>query len=444
MTLPAPRLPSDAAAQGKRLPPAPATSSIRQLVRDPLNFFQSITAQYGDIVCYRPAPDPAYLINHPDYVRHVLLDNNRNYSKATYSNMIFNKVIGEGLLTSEGEAWRKQRRMMQPAFHHTRLEQLDRMITDATAAMLDQWQQAYDRGRPVDLPREMAALTLTVTTRALFGVDLGDEVREVGEIVNRAASYLEKPSNPKLIQSARELSELVDRIIRQRQQDFQDAGDLLSSLIMARDEHTGAAMGDEQLRSQIMTLMLAGYETTASALTWTWYLLAKHPWALERVRQEALETLHGRLPCYADLDQLPYIRMVLSESLRLFPPAWTLGRRALGEDRIGGYYVPPNTVLAVCVYSLHRHPAFWDEPERFNPERFSPENSAGRHRFAYMPFGAGPRQCIGNNFGLMEAALIIACIAQRFELHLLPGIEAEPQALFVLRPGRDLLLSLHE
>ena len=439
MTTPAPRLPSD-----KRLPPAPATGSIRALVRDPLNFFQSIAVEYGDIVCYRPAPDPAYLINHPDYVRHVLLDNNRNYSKATYSNMIFNKVIGEGLLTSEGEVWRKQRRMMQPAFHHTRLEQLDRMITDASAVMLDQWQQACDSGRPIDLPREMAALTLTVTTRALFGVDLGDEVREVGEIVNRAASYLEKPSNPKLIQSAREMSDLVDRIIRQRKQDFKDAGDLLSSLIMARDEQTGAAMGDEQLRSQIMTLMLAGYETTASALTWTWYLLAKHPWALERVRREARETLQGRPPRYADIEQLPYIRMVLNESLRLFPPAWTLGRRALGEDRIGGYYVPPNTVLAVCIYSLHRHPAFWDEPDRFNPERFSPENSAGRHKFAYMPFGAGPRQCIGNNFGLMEAALIIACIAQRFELHLLPGIEAEPQALFVLRPGRDLLMSLHE
>ncbi len=429
--------------QAKRLPPAPTTSSIRQLIRDPLNFFQTITTQYGDIVCYRPAPDPAVLINHPDYVRHVLLDNNRNYSKATYSNMIFNKVIGEGLLTSEGEVWRKQRRMMQPAFHHTRLEQLDRMITDATGAMLDGWQRLYEEGRPIDLPREMSALTLTVTTRALFGVDLGDEVREVGEIVNRAASFLEKPSNPKLIQSASELSALVDRIIQQRKRDFRDAGDLLSSLIMARDEHTGAAMGDEQMRSQILTLMLAGYETTASALTWTWYLLAQHGWALERVRREARETLQGRPPRYGDLEQMPYTRMVLNESLRLFPPAWTLGRRALGEDSIGGYDVAPNTVIAVCIYSLHRHPAFWEEPERFDPERFSPERSAGRHRFSYVPFGAGPRQCIGNNFGLMEAALVIACMAQRFELHLMPGIEANPQALFVLRPGRDLLMSLH-
>jgi cytochrome P450 len=427
----------------KRLPPTPSGSGLRQLIRSPLSFFQSIATEYGDVVCYRPAPDTAYLINHPDYVRHVLLDNNRNYSKATYSNMIFNKVIGEGLLTSEGEVWRGQRRMMQPAFHHTRLEQLDVMITEATNAMLDQWQRRCAENQPVDLPREMAALTLTVTTRALFGVDLGDEVREVGEIVNRAASLLEKPSSPQVIQSVAELSALVDRIIEQRRRDFQDAGELLSSLLMARDEHTGAAMSNEQLRSQIMTLMLAGYETTASALTWTWYLLSRHPWAAERVRQEVRNALQGRPPRYSDIEQLPYTRMVLNESLRLYPPAWTLGRRALGEDRIGGYYVAPGTVLAVCIYSLHRHPAFWQEPERFDPERFSPQNSVGRHRFAYMPFGAGPRQCIGNNFGLMEACLIIACMAQRFELHMMPGVEAAPQALFVLRPGRDLLMSLH-
>jgi cytochrome P450 len=197
------------------------------------------------------------------------------------------------------------------------------------------------------------------------------------------------------------------------------------------------------MRAQIMTLMLAGYETTASALTWTWYLLARHPWAMERVRGEAREALHDRAPRYADLEQMPYTRMVLNESLRLYPPAWTLGRHALGEDRIGGYTIAPDTVIAVCIYSLHRHPAFWEEPERFNPDRFLPENSAGRHKFAYVPFGAGPRQCIGNNFGLMEAALVIACMAQRFELNLMPGMEAQPQALFVLRPGRDLLMSMH-
>src|SRR5512133_2804871 len=416
--------------QNHRVPHTLTGANIREMVRNPLQFFQNIALEYGDIVCYRPAPEPAFLINHPNYIRHVLVDNNKNYTKDTYSNRLFSKLVGAGLLTTEGDHWRKQRRMMQPAFHRTRLEQLDGMIVDVAQSMLDRWQQAFESNQPIDIAREMSALTLTVTTRSLFGVDLGDEVREVGEIVNRAASVLEKPSNPRLIQSVSELSALVDRIIHQRQQDFQDAGDLLSSLIMARDEHSGAAMTDEQLRSQIMTLMLAGYETTASALTWTWYLLAQHPWAAERVRQEAREALQGRSPRYTDFEQLHYTRMVLNESLRLYPPAWTLGRRAIGEDSIGGFHVPPNTVLAVCVYSLHRHAALWPDAENFNPERFSAANSAGRHRFAYMPFGAGPRQCIGNSFGLMEATLIIACIAQHFDLHLVPGVQADPQALF--------------
>jgi len=296
----------------------------------------------------------------------------------------------------------------------------------------------------VDIAREMAALTLTVTTRSLFGVNLGDEVREVGEIINRAAKFLEKPSNPRLIESVQELHALVERIIRQRKQDFKDGGDLLSSLIQARDPKTGSEMNDEQLRNQILTLLLAGYETTASALAWTWYLLSQNLWALERLRHEVSSVLKGRSPRYADLEKLPYTRMVLNEGMRMYPPAWTLGRRALGEDEIGGYFVPANTVIAICIYTLHRHRGFWEDPDAFDPERFTPERTAGRHKFAYVPFGAGPRQCIGNSFGVMEASLVIACVAQRFELHLLPDIEVRPQALFVLRPNRDLMMSLHE
>jgi cytochrome P450 len=403
----------------------------------------TLTSEYGDVVCYRPAPDTAYLINHPDYVRHVLVDNNRNYSKETHTNQIFNKVVAEGLLTSEGGTWRKQRRLMQPAFHHTRLEPLDAMITEATETMLAHWRELHARNQPVDVAREMAALTLTVTTRALFGVNLSDEVREIGEMVNRAINLLEKPSDPRLKQSVSELNEVVGRIIRQRKRDFKDGGDLLSSMMLAHDPETGIGMNDEQLQNQIMTLMLAGYDTTASALTWTWYLLAQHPAAAQRLRREALETLHGRSPRYGDLENLPFASMVLNESLRLFPPAWMVGRRALGEDEIGGYYIAPNSVIAICLYALHRHPGFWENPEVFDPERFAPENSAGRHKFAFIPFGAGPRQCIGNNFGLMEAGLIIAGIIQHFELRLVPGVEAQPQAVFVLRPGRDLMMSLH-
>jgi enediyne biosynthesis protein E7 len=426
----------------QRLPPSPQ-GSIRQLVRDPLNFFLDLTRQYGDVVCYRPAPDTAYLINHPDFVRRVLVENYRNYSKDTYSLQVFKKVIGDGLVTSEGEAWRQQRRMMQPAFHHTRLEALDTMIIAAVQPMLRRWQAQYAANQPVDIAREMASLTLTVTTRALFGVDLGDEVNQIGEWVNRAAVQFEKPSRPQVQESAQAVRAVVERIVQQRQDHFEDRGDLLSSMILTRDETTQLPMDNRHLADQVMTLLIAGYETTANALTWTWYLLSQHPWAIERLRQEVRQTLQNRPPTTADLARLPYVRMLLDESLRLYPPAWMIGRRALGPDRIGGYTVGANTVIAICAYTLHRHPDYWDQPDDFNPERFRPGGDRPIHKYAYIPFGAGPRQCIGNHFGLLEASLIMACIAQQFELRLAPGIEVQPQPLFVLRPNRDLMMTLH-
>jgi cytochrome P450 len=435
--------PAGKSGNGKIVPPSPSRASVRGLLRDPLRFFRRIAEEYGDVVCYRPAPDTAYLVNHPDHVRHVLVDNNRNYSKETRSNQIFNTVVADGLLTSEGETWRRQRRLMQPSFHHSRLAPLDGMIAESTDAMLGRWRKACEAGQPIDIAREMAALTLTITTRALFGVILGDQVREIGEMVNRAAQFLEKPSDPRVKQSMDELNGVVDAIIQERRRDFRDGGDLLSSMMMAHDGNGAGAMSDAQLRNQVMTLMLAGYETTASALTWTWYLLSQNPNAYRRLRREVRTLLNGRSPRYGDLEHLPQARNVFSEGLRLFPPAWTLGRRALGEDEIGGYYVAPGTVIAICIYTLHRHPAFWDRPDEFDPDRFNTANSAGRHKFAYIPFGAGPRQCIGNTLGLMEGSLIIANVAQQFELQLMPDTDVLPQAIFVLRPARDLMMSLH-
>ena len=423
-------------------PPTPR-GSLRSLLRDPLNLFLTITRDYGDIVCYRPAPDPAYLLNHPDYVRHVLVDNNRNYSKATHSNQIFKNVVGNGLITSAGDHWRSQRRLMQPAFHHSRIAALDQIVLAATEDMLNKWQDFYDRSLPVNITREMSSLTLAITTRALFGVDLGEKVKEIGDMINRVANLFEKPSNPVLLQARNDLQEIVDYIIRERRRNFQDTGDLLSAMILAQDEESKARIDEIGLRDQLMGLLLAGYETTANALSWTWYLLSKNLWSVEQLRREVQQELAGCPPVYADLDHLPYVHQVLSEGLRLYPPAWILGRRALGEDEIGGYYVAPNTVIAISIYTLHRHPMFWENPENFDPDRFLPERSSRRHKFAYLPFGAGPRQCIGNGFAQMEASLIITCIAQRFELHLIPGIEVQPQPLFVLRPNSDILMTLH-
>lgn len=426
----------------RHLPPTPR-GTVRELVRNPLSYFLSITQQYGDIVCYRPAPDPAYLINHPNYIHHVLVEKHRNYSKETYSNQAFKQIIGEGLINLEGDAWIRQRRLMQPAFHHSRLEKLDSLIVQATLDMLERWQGLYRQSQPVDVAREMAALTMTITSRALFGVDLGDEVKSIGEIINEVANLTEKPRDPRLQQAAREFGAVVERIIQLRHKDFKDQGDLLSSLMTAQDEVSGARLNDLQLKNEVMGLLLAGHETTANALTWTIYLLSQNLWASDRLRHEVGQVLNLRRPCGSDLANLPYLRQVLDESLRLFPPAWIIGRRAIMEDEIGGYHVPAGTVIAICIYALHRHPIFWDNPDQFDPDRFTPERSAHRNRYAYIPFSIGPRQCIGNTFGLLEASLVLACIVQRFELHLLPGIEIQPQPLFVLRPNRDLLMSLH-
>jgi cytochrome P450 len=281
-----------------------------------------------------------------------------------------------------------------------------------------------------------------VTARALFGVDLGERVKGIGEIVNRAATMFEKPSSPTVQQSALEFRAVVDDIIRTRRENFRDGGDLLSSLMLASDEQSGQGMDDRQLSDQLMGLLLAGYETTANALTWTWYLLSENPWAGVKLREEVHRALDGREPSASDVERIPYLRQVLDESLRLYPPAWMIGRRAIGEDEIGGYSVPAGTVIAICAYTLHRHPDFWDEPQAFFPDRFAASYRGKRHKFAYIPFGAGPRQCIGNTFGLLEASLILACVAQRYELRLAEGSEVQPQALFVLRPNRDLLMKL--
>lgn len=425
-----------------RLPPIPR-SSMRELVRDPLAYFLSITRQYGDVVCYRAAPEMGFLVNHPDYIHHILVENGRNYNKDTFTNSAFKKIIGSSLINLEGDAWLQRRRQMQPAFHHTRLETLDGMIAQTTNGMLDRWQQHYDEGRPVDASREMAALTMTITSRALFGVDLEDEARAIGEIINGVADLIEKPNHPRLQQAAAEFAALVDRIIRERRRDFSDRGDLLSSLMLSRSEEGGAPLGDAQLRNEVMGLLLAGNDTTANGLTWTLFLLSQNPWAWERLRSEVEHVLAGRPPGSADMEHLPYLRRVIYESLRLFPPAWIIGRRAIADDEIGGFHVPAGVVIAICIYALHRHPAFWEEPDRFDPDRFTPERSAVRHKNAYMPFSIGPRRCIGTDFGLLESSLILTCIAQRFELRLIEGVEVRPQPLFVLRPNRDLLMSLH-
>lgn len=416
----------------------------RDLVQKPLEFFLTLTRQFGDVVCYRPAPDPAYLINHPDFIRQVLVDNNRNYTKDTYINQMFKKVVADGLLTSEGETWRRQRRLMQPAFHQNRLARLDKIITERAGNMLERWEQAYQQGESILIAQEMSALTLAITTKILFGIDLGEEVRRVGAAVDMGGALLERPNNPRFREGLQIVGEIIDQIIAARKEIATQEPDLLSRLLQAQDPQNGWGLKDHELRHQVVTLLLAGYETTASALTWTWYLLAQNPQAMRRLHEEARTVLNGRMPVSADLENLPFARMVFEESLRLYPPAWILGRRAISEERFGKYIIPANAIIAISPYTIHRHPAYWEEPERFDPLRFSEERSAGRHRFAYIPFGAGPRQCIGNNLALIEAGLILPLIAQRFALVLENDRPIKPEVVFVLRPDRQMRMRLIE
>ena len=432
-----------ASTSGRRLPPEPS-GSLRDIVRDPLRFFLTLTRQYGDVVRYRPAPEPAYLINHPEDIKQVLVLNNHNYTKETYINHMFKSAVADGLLTSEGEVWRQQRRLIQPAFHRQRIDNLGGLMIEETGKLLKKWSEYASKGQAIDIASEMSTLTLSITGKALFGVDLGSRASSVGHAVDMAADLLEKPRHARFQEAFDSTDRIVYGIIEERRKSNLDTGDVLSLLLTARDEETGQGMSDQQLRDQVITLLLAGYDTTASAITWTWYLLSQNPSITDKLYDEVDRVLAGRLPEYEDLSDMPYSRMVFDEALRYYPPAWILGRKALEDDELGGYDIPGGTIIAISPFAVHRHKDFWEDPEKFDPERFSPERSEGRHHFAYLPFGAGPRQCIGNNFALMEAGLIIAMIAQRYRLQLVPGQTIKPEPIFILRPPRQLMMTLQE
>ncbi len=424
-----------------QMPPSPR-GSVRQLLRDPLNFYLNLANEYGDVVCYRSAPETAFLVNHPDHVGHILVENHRNYTKGTYTNEMFKKAIADSLLVSEGDAWLRQRRLMQPAFHRQRLERLAPLFVREAAAVAERWREPARTGQPIDVAEEMAALTLSITTQALFGVSLGERVRAVGATVNMGFDLLEKPRHPRFQNALAVMNEVVDGIITERRQAENGKDDVLSRLLNAGEEIGEEGLSDRELRDQVITLLLAGYDTTANALTWTWFALAQQPEASARLRQELDQVLGDRQADVEDLPDLVYTHMVFNESMRLFPPAWILGRKALGEDSLGDFRVPAGTIIAISPYVLHRHPQFWDEPDAFDPERFSEQRSAGRHRYAFIPFGAGQRQCIGNNMALIEAQLIIAILAQSYDMSLLPGQSIQPDPLFVLRPNGKVLMKV--
>jgi cytochrome P450 len=330
-------------------------------------------------------------------------------------------------------------------------------MTTATVDMQERWQSFVRDDQSVDIAVEMMRLTLRIVGQALFSIDLSNEASIVGQAFATIRTLLTDyiynpfppltiptPRNRRIQKAIRTLDMVVHDIITEHRQQYSEKGDLLSMLLQASDEETGQKMSDQQLRDEVMTLLLAGHETTANALTWTWYLLAQYPEIERRLHAELEQVLGGQLPTVEHLPELSYTRMVLEEVLRLYPPAFGFNRKAIADDEIGGYVVPANTLIWISPYTTHRHPDFWENPEVFEPERFSSERSAGRPHFAHFPFGGGPRLCIGNNFAMMEAQLILATLAQRYRLRLVPGHKVEPEVLLSIRPRNGLPMTLHE
>ncbi len=435
-----------------RLPPGPAYDvlfgSLLAFRRDPLGFLLGAANRYGDVVHYRFGRTPVYLLAHPDHIKDVLVTHQHHFMKG--AGIQWAKLfLGDGLLTSEGEFHRRQRRLSQPAFHRQRIGAYASVMVERTVQVTERWK---DR-EALAFDREMHALTLAVAGRTLFGDDMAGEAADIGGALTDVISLFPRfalpfaqtiqrlplPSNRRFNRARARLDETVYRIIGLRRHSGEDRGDLLSMLMAARDdEGDGGRMTDRQLRDEIMTLLLAGHETTANALSWTFYLLSQNPEAERCLHDEIDGVLGDRLPGLEDVPRLQYAEHVLAEAMRLFPPAWAIGRKALSDVEVGGYTVPTGALVSMSPWVTHHDGRWYPEPLRFDPERWRPEARAERPKFSYFPFGGGARQCIGDQFAWLEGVLVLSTIAQRFRLRLVPSAVVEPQPLITLRPRHGI------
>ncbi len=417
---------------------------------DPLAIYTRWAREFGDIFYYRAAWMDVYFLNHPSLIESVLVSQSQNFAK---DKVIQNSrwFLGEGLLTNEGSGWLRQRRLCQPAFHRERMSTYGHTMSRYTEEMLATWQDAQVR----DIHQEMMQLTMRIVAKVLFGVEVKEDTERVAAALNTLMRHtsggrmilppimrhVPVPAMIRVKRAVRELDGIVNRIIRQRRASGQDTGDLLSMLIAARDED-GSGMTDRQLRDEVLTFLLAGHETTAVSLSWTWYLLGQDPKVEQKLHEELSQVLGGRTPQLEDLPRLPYTDKVVKESMRLFPPAWSLARTVAKEIELAGYKLPVGSNVVMSPWILHRDPRFFELPEQFNPDRWTADSAQHLPKFAYFPFGGGPRLCIGASFAVMEANLLLAAIAQRFQLRLVPGHPVETLPSITLRPRHGMRMSL--
>jgi len=447
---------------GARVPPMPRGHWLfgngPEASSDPIGFYMRAWQELGEVVMLTALRKYKwYLVVNPSGVERVLQTNQSNYRKPPVFKKSVGLVTGRGLVTSEGDFWRRQRRLAQPAFHRQRLALLGETMTRAAFEMTERWGRTYARtGETFDVAEEMTALTVRIAAETLFGADISGDSAEFSAALKVALAHVGRrmrtPFNlPEFVPTARNrrfnaarrtLDRVVFRIIEGRRRDAADRGDLLSMLMLARDEETGEAMDDRQVKDEVMTLLIAGHETTAAGLAWGWYLLWGSPRVRGRLRAELSEVLGGRAPGVEDLPRLAYTRQVFEETMRLYPPAWGQPRESVAEDEIGGFRIEAGRLVLVSQYLTHRHPDFWERPEEFEPERFEPERAARRPRFAYFPFGGGARQCIGNHFALMEAQLVLATVAQQCFPEVPEGHRPRLDPTFSLRPLGGVPVSL--
>ena len=428
---------------------------LSKFQRDPLRMLLELQREYGGVVRVRLGPHLVHQVTDPGAIRTVLHDRDSDFRRGRFYAR-FRLFFGRGMLTTDREAWRRRRRESQPFFHRQRLESMAPVITGCTEAMLRRWDGLAGRGDAFDLVPELMGLSLSVLGRMLFGVDLGRDIERIGpavrfslkamiltgEIDQVLPPWLPTRYNRTLKRSKRVLDESIDGVVEAHRDGRCPAPDLVSTLLAARDPETGQPWTGQEVHDELMTVFLAGHETTGCALAWTLYALAEHPPVRERLEDELARVLGGRAPAAADLPHLPYLRMVVDESLRRYPPIWLFPRDANVDVELGGYHVPAGTSVLLTPYASHHDPAQWEDPEAFDPDRFLPERSAGRPRYAYLPFGGGRRQCIGWYLALLELRMIVATVAQRFRLLVEPDHPVVCGPLVSLRPLHGIRVRL--
>ena len=436
-------------------PPGPKMSPLGSLTygftRDPLNFLTNLANTYGELASYRMGGERLYFVNNPHWIKDILVTHNRNFTKSRGLERT-KKLLGNGLLTSERAFHLRQRRLMQPAFHRERITGYGRTMVEYA----DTLRRGWTDGATLDISQEMMRLTLSIAGKTLFDVDVESQAAAVGRALTDVmesfwitmmpfAALIERlPVGPmhRAKVAREELDAIIYGMIHERRASRGDRGDLLSMLLLAQDEDDGSTMTDRQVRDEAMTIFLAGHETTANALTWTWYLLGRSPEDDAALHAEVDRVLGGRLPTIADIPSLPFVEQVVTEAMRLYPPAWVVGRRAIEPYPIGGYVAPARSIFLMSQWVMHRAARFFPEPERFHPGRWTPAFKAALPKFAYFPFGGGPRQCIGESFAWMELVLVVATIAQQWRLRVVPGHAATPRPLVTLRTKHGMPMVL--